>query len=197
MKNEAIIDSIMCLLKQYRKEKTNPNPNNADLKSLKYLINQAIREYDIPEENHHLSEAVHERWDELTTRDIREYHYKKKVICDKLTGPVKYELFIGAKKIGKPTVLTKGSEFEFRMMFHEDHVIPVSMIFDKMVEMPVVDKRSVENLLNGMHMCVILKKEDRKISRTKGRGPDFNTTIASVYNPAKIILHNYKAIQTD
>lgn len=189
MKNDAIVDSILCLLKEYRKEMTAPNPNNADLNSLKYLINQTIRAYDIPKGNYHLSEGAYNRWKELSTEDIMKKHYKDKVVCDKLTGPVEYVLYTGASKTGTPTSLTKGSEFEFRKMFHEDHVIPVSMIFDEMVKMLVVDKQSIENLLNEMHMCVILKDEDRNIGRTRGRSLDFYTTIKNVYEPARIYLY--------
>lgn len=188
MKNEAIVDSILCLLKEYRKEMTAPIPNNADLNSLKYLINQTIRAYDIPENNHHLSQRAFDRWNELSTEDIMKKHYKDKVVCDKLTGPVEYVLYTGASKTGTPTSLTKGSEFEFRKMFHEDHVIPVSMIFDEMVKMLVVDKQSIENLLNGMHMCVLLKKEDRKIGKTRGRSLDFDKTIEDVYKRYGISL---------
>ena len=189
MKNDAIVDSILCLLREYRKEMIAPNSNNADLNSLKYLINQTIRAYDIPEENRHLSKAAHNRWDELTMHDIRKYHYKKMVICDKLKVTKKYELFIGAQKTGNLTEFNNGYEFEFRKMFHEDHVIPVSMIFDEMVKMPVVNKPLIENLLNRMHLCVILKEEDRRISRTKGRSLDFYTTIKNVYEPAGIYLY--------
>lgn len=187
MKNEAIVDSILCLLRQYRKELTTPKPNKADLSSLKYLINQTIRAYDIPEENHHLSQRANDRWNELSTEDIMKKHYKDKVVCDKLTSPVKYELYNGANKTGSSTEITKKG-FEFREMFHEDHVIPVSMIFDEMVKMPVVDKRSIENLLNGMHMCVLLKEEDRIIGKTRGRSLDFDKTIEDVYTRHGISL---------
>ena len=184
MKNEAIIDSIICLLSEYRDEMLDPVSNKANLDSLKYLINQTIRAYDIPEKNHHLSQSAFDRWNKLSKEDIMKKHYKDKVVCDKLTGPVKYVLYTGASKTGTPTLLTKGSEFEF----HEDHVIPVSMIFDEMVKMPVVDKKSIENLLNEMHMCVILKDEDRNIGRTRGRSLDYDKTIKDVYNRNNISL---------
>ncbi len=186
MKNEAIIDSIICLLNEYRDEMLDPVSNKANLDSLKYLINQTIRAYDIPEKNHHLSQSAFDRWNELSTEDIMKKHYKDKVVCDKLTGPVKYVLYTGASKTGEPTDVTNG--FEFRKMFHEDHVIPVSLIFDEMVKMPVVDKKSIENLLDGMHMCVILKDEDRNIGRTRGRSLDYDKTIEDVYNRYGIFL---------
>ncbi|MBR5655766.1 MAG: hypothetical protein IKW98_03650 [Prevotella sp.] len=181
MKNEAIIKSIQCLLDEYKTEKAKPSLNKADLGSLRYLLLQSIRQYDIPAVNHHLSQAAHSRWTELTTANIMNYHYRDIVVCDNLSKPVQHALFNGSKKRGTLTTLTKGSKFHFREMFHEDHVIPVSMILDEMIEMQTINYASVEELLNKMHICVILKKEDRKIGRTKGRSLSFQETIKEVY----------------
>ena len=188
MKNDAIIDSIMCLLNEYKIEMTDPNSNKSNLDSLKYLIGQTIRAYDIPKENYHLSEGAQKRWDTLSTEDIMKKHYKDKVVCDKLSGPVEYDCYIGASKTGKSKVYTKGDKFEFREMFHEDHIIPVSMIFKEMVNMKVVNRKTIESLLNGIHICVLLKEEDRKLKWIKDRYLDLETTIKNVYEPKCIKL---------
>lgn len=190
MKNDAIIKSILCLLDEYKTEYAKPSHNKVVLGSLRYLLNQSIRQYDIPAENHHLSQAAHERWTGLTTADIRKYHYRDIVVCDKLSSPVQHALFNGPKKKGLPTTLTKGSKFHFREMFHEDHVIPVSMILDEIIKMNPVNYASVDNILNKMHICVILKKEDRKIGRTVGRTLDFEETINNVYEANGIYLYS-------
>lgn len=189
MKNEAIINSIKCLLVEYRAELAKTSPNKADLGSLRYLLGQSIRQYDIPAKNHHLSQAAHSRWTELTKADIRNYHYRDIVVCDNISTFVQHAFFNGSKKKGSLKALTKDYKFHFREMFHEDHVIPVSMILDKMLEIEKVDEKSIEKLLNMMHICVILKKEDRNIGRTKGRSLDFQKTIEDVYNPAGIFLY--------
>lgn len=189
MKNDAIINSILCLLAEYKTESAKSNPNKSSLGSLRYLLLQSIRQYDIPKGNHHLSKGAHDRWTELTTNNIRNYHYRDLVVCDNLSGPVQHALFNGSNSKGKLTTLTKGFKFHFREMFHEDHVIPVSMILDEMVKMNPVNYASVVNLLNRMHICVILKKEDRRIGRTKGRTTDFRETIKKVYEKECIFLY--------
>ena len=55
MKNEAIIDSILCLLSEYQNEIVNSKANKSDTDGLRYLIGQIIRQYDIPKKNYHLS----------------------------------------------------------------------------------------------------------------------------------------------
>ena len=185
MKNEAIIESIQCLLKGYQAEK-----DEETKKSLKYLISQSIREYDIPAGNWHLSEEAHRRWNELTTDDIKKYHYRDEVNCDKLSRTVTYNMYKGASKTGSLQTLSNGSTFPFNNMFHEDHVIPVSLIFGEMVKMKPVSRKAIEDLLNGIHICVLLKEEDRKreLGRTKGRCLDYKTTIKNVYEKNKIKL---------
>lgn len=182
MKNEAIIDSILCLLKGYQAEMTERTK-----KSLKYLISQSIREYDIPSVNWHLSEKAHHRWNELSTEDIMEYHYRDIVICDKLSEDKTYLMYKGASKTGSPQTLSNGSPFPFNNMFHEDHVIPVSLIFAEMVKMKTVSRKAIEELLNGMHICILLKEEDRDLGRTKGRSLNYETTKKNIYKGIKLV----------
>ena len=188
MKNDAIIKSIICLITEY-KAMVKQNPDQNGMGSLRYLLGQSIRQYDIPEQNHHLSQAAHDRWKALSSDDITKYHYQDWVICDKLSGPVMFNSYNGSHGKGTPITLTKDSTFVFRELFHEDHVIPVSMILDEMIRMQTVDNSSIERLLNEMHICVLLKEEDRKIGRTRNRSLDFQETIRKAYNSENIYLY--------
>ena len=125
----------------------------------------------------------------MSTEDIRNYHYKDRVVCDNLFGSVSYDFYKGASKVGGPSTLSKGSTFDFRQMFHEDHVIPVSLILGQMFKMQAPTNKAIENLLNKMHLCIILKEEDRRIGRTKGRSLVFSDTIKKVYNNAGVYLY--------
>ena len=73
-------------------------------------------------------------------------------------------------------------------MFHEDHVIPVAMIFDEMVKKKNPNKQSIKRLLDGMHICTILKEEDHELARKEGRHLVFARTIKDAYAKAKIVL---------
>ena len=120
MKNEAILKSIICLITEYKAEMVKQNPDQSVMGSMRYLLGQSVRQYDIPKQNHHLSQAAHNRWTTLSSDDIKKYHYQDRVICDKLSGPVKFNSYNGSHGKGTPKTLTKDSTFVFRELFHED-----------------------------------------------------------------------------
>lgn len=188
MRNTVIVDSIQCLLSAYKNELSKSSPNKDDLASFRYLLGQSIRQFQIPLSNRHISVASDIRWKELSTKKIDDFHYRDTVVCDNLKTTKPYLLFNGAHSNGVQTSLSKNSKFIFRQMFHEDHVIPVSMILEDLLQLQIINRHSIENSLNIMHLCIILKEEDRKIGRTRGRSLDYNKTIANVYIPNGIII---------
>lgn len=187
MKNDALIDAILCFLKEYKNEAAKSQPNKEDLEELHYLIGQTIRQYNIPKKNFHLSKGAKDLWDKLSTKDILDYHYTETVVCDKLSKTIKCNSYKGASKTGESLSLSKGSKFVFRKIFHEDHIVPVSLIWETMRDNPM-DKQSLKKLLDKMHICYLLKDEDRRIPTTKGRSLDFLETIDNIYTPAGIRL---------
>ncbi len=188
MKNDAIIKSIQILLNEYKNLSSQGNQNSKDLKSIRYLLNQSIREYEIPSSNWHISVAARDLWDSLTTDSIWNYHYRDVVGCNNLQQPMSVELFRGASKEGGEKELFPNDSFLFNELFHEDHVIPVSMILDELINKNASNEADIKTILDNMHICVILKEEDRKIGRTTGRTLDFNQTIQNVYNANGIYL---------
>lgn len=180
--NQAVINAIIALLPTYQ------SASGRNAQNLRYLIGQLIRQYQLPKDNWHISQAADNRWNQLTTDSIWKYHYKDVVTCDKLSSPTTYGLYKGASKTPVQTTLNKNDKFHFRQMFHEDHVIPVSLIIDELKNLNVVNVTTVTSILDQMHMCIILKEEDRKISWTKGRSLKYQQTINNVYTPAGIII---------
>lgn len=182
MKNDAIINSIIVLINEYKTLLSSSTSNIKDIRSLRYLLNQSIREYEIPSDNWHVSKAALALWEDLTKEDIKNYHYRDVVKCDNLKQPWNTDLFQGANKEGDEREIFPNDSFLFNELFHEDHVIPVSLILEEIIKSPIIDYNSIKTILDKMHICVILKEEDRKLGRTKGRNIDFNKTIVDVYN---------------
>ena len=193
MKNEVIIKSIMCLLLGYKKLKD----SKKDIESLSYLLGQSIRQYDIPKENFHISEGAKKRWEELSDDKIENYWYHKRVKCNKLKSSKSYLFYKGSENKGIETVLNPGDFFTFRNMFHEEHIIPVSLIKDKMINNTnSVTESTIRELLDSMHMCIILKEEDRDINhnlgKTANRTDDFKKNVENIYDKRGIILLPYE-----
>ena len=195
MKNEAIIKSIQCLLSGYKELQGKEGDNKKEMDSLRYLLNQSIRQYDIPKENYHISVGAKQRWEELCSDNIANYSYHKKVRCDKLQSAASYLFYKGSSKEGTECPLEPRESFTFRGMFHEEHIIPVSFILQKLIEVSDVSEQTVKGILDGMHICVILKEEDRKMNsksgRTAGRTGSFAENEKNVYNECGITLLPY------
>lgn len=166
-----------------------------DLKSLRYLLNQSIREYDIPVENYHVSTAALELWKKITKKDIRGFHYRDVVVCDALETPISVDLYNGASKEGEEKELIPNDSFLFNEIFHEDHIIPVSLILNEIVKMDTFDENSIKAKLDKMHLCVILKEEDRKLGRTKERSLNFEENKKDVYEAKGIKIIDFNQIE--
>lgn len=198
MKNDAIIKSILCLLKGYKDEKEVEPKQQKNLNSIRYLLNQSIREYDIPDMHRHVSEKATELWSKIMpkTEDIKNYHYKQMVDCKNLsTNEVNLDLYKGASQEPYNTqTLQPGKEFkfEFRKVFHEEHVIPVKAIVDKLIEQKnnIWNEQSIKELLDKkLHICIILKEENARLPKTKRKSFDYQEIIDKIYEKvAKITL---------
>ena len=191
MKNRIIVQSIYRLLAGYKKMKAKGCKKYID--SLRYLLGQSIRQYDVPEENYHISQAAKERWDELSNDCIRNYWYRKQVKCDKLTVAKRFKLYKGSEKEGKEELLNPGDPLVFRQMFHEEHTIPVSLIMNELTgSSKISTMKDIEGLLDSMHISILLKDEDRdinaKFGKTNGRSLIFSDNVKNIYNKCGITL---------
>lgn len=195
MKNNAIIESILCLLKGYKDEEKAKQTQN--LNDLKYLLNQSIRQYDIPDGNRHLSVEADKLWKQVmpTTENIMNYHYKQMVDCkNRSSEVVNLKLYKGnTRKTFKTKALKPGDEweFEFRKVFHEEHVVPVQAIVDYLINPNVetLDAKAIKDLLDDkLHICIILKEEDGNLPKTKRNSFEYQKIIDTVYKKAKITL---------
>lgn len=125
-----------------------------------------------------------ELWSRLTSSDIRNFWYREAVECDVLEGKVILDRYVGnSSKPDKNNQITlyRDSTFCFREVFHVDHVVPVSLILEELVKLDCCTTERIQAMLDKMHICRILKEEDRRLGRTRGRTLDFEETIGNVY----------------
>ena len=189
-KNDYIIDAILALLAGYKDLSSANQPSSKrDHHSFKYLLGQTIRAYIIPVNQIHVSVGASQRWKELTSASIFDFTYDEVVTCNVLQTSVTYNFYKGSQKNGTPTQINPGGCFRFNDMFHVDHVIPVSLILNELTNLTAPCAQQVKNTLDKMHLCYILKDEDRKLSRTKSRTTDFQQTIKNVYEPNKVFIY--------
>lgn len=193
--NSAIIEAILVMLEGYHSCEKNAGANEAcDKKSYSYLIFQCIRQYQIPADHYFSSQKAVEKWNELTSENINDFPgFKDTFTCEKVKGnPVHYLKYTGSKKTGEPAEAKEGdSPIKFNDVFHYDHIVPVSLIFQTIIDLNDPDYDAVKEILEKMYVCRLLKEEDRKLSRTKGRTMDFRQVIRDLYAPKGIIIKDF------
>ena len=190
-----VFDIIATLVKSFKTPDDNGKPyvvskykgKDKYLWNCNYLLNQILRNYDVPPERYHVSKAAKELWDSITDKNIRDYYYHQKVVNEKL-DEVEIIEFKGSSKNGTKRTMHKGDSFVYRDVFHNEHVIPISMIIDELVNLPNPDEYdALEKVLDKIHVCRMLKIEDRGIpSIYKNKRPDsFEEVIKEVYEKSE------------
>ena len=153
-----------------------------------YLLGQTLRQIDVPKDRKHLSNAAKEKWIELGLKedDIWNYNYQDQVSCN-LSKTVVVDEYVGASKIPKKpqTELIGDCEFKFKNVFHDEHIVPINDILEELFKIPKeqLSHDIISEYLDKIHVCRILKSEDRKIhpKYNRGRDLDFKRIYEEIY----------------
>lgn len=166
-----------------------------------YLLNQFLRQIWIPKEHQLVSKRAHEKWIELglNDKDIRDFWYQKNVRSQS-DCPVKY--FKGNSSVGEDGFIKAGQTFQYRSVFHEDHIVPIRDIIDSLIQLKLTNddqknKELVKEVLNRIYTCRILKEEDRnlnRIARQKRGSTNYRDIVEGIYKKAGVeIDYAYEA----
>lgn len=190
MVNKHELDYIIFLVKTW-KEGKDGEEYALSFNSAKYLLGQTLRQLELPKNKYLISEAAFKLWNSITDEDIYKIFYRTKVE-NKKSDELELDLYKGAGK--KPWKvkhkLKKGDSFVYRDVFHDDHVISISTIMDKLKELENLSYENVQNLINKISVCKMIKAEDRGISKKSNRGDDERYIIEKIYYP-EIKIMNY------
>lgn len=200
MNNERceVFDIIITLTKAFNTLDANGNPHviskyNKEEKYLwncKYLLNQVLRNYNVPPERYHVSKAAKELWDSITDDDIKNYYYHEKVVNTKSDSVCVVE-YKGSSKSGHERAIKKGEGFVYRDVFHNEHAIPIDTIMNEIIDLAknnALDYASLDKALNKIHICRILKMEDREIKNKYKRPNSYDEVLKTVYAEAGITI---------
>lgn len=173
---------IIIIINALKGEKLQMN----DLIPYNYLLNQAIRQYIIPEENWHLSKAAKELWDSITSEDIRKYNYKQPITCDRAEQtPTKK--FVGNYSTGSNIKIKKGDIIPFNKLFSAEHMTPVADIIKELKALNDITPENVKAILDKIHICRVTKEEDRNIKPKYGRGIDIESIKNDAYQNIPLV----------
>ena len=160
---------------------------------VEYLLGQIIRQVNIPTERRHLSKKAIEKWEELELEKdkIWDYNYQDKVKCN-LSKEVTIEEFIGSSSKSQSNRLSGDCDFKFRNVFHDEHIVPINDVLNKLLRIPKdqLTHEEISRYLDKLHLCRILKSEDRNIRPKYNRDEDldFRKIYENIYKKHEVII---------
>lgn len=171
--NTPLIDIIMSALKgmQFGCE---------SMIAYRYLLNQSIRQYIIPDENWHLSKAAESLWNSITSCNIRKYNYRQPINCD-LANQTPAKKYQGNSSQGSPTKISKNDLIPFNQLFTAEHMTPVADVIKELEKLNNPSYDDIQNILNQIHICRVTKEEDKQIQPKFGRGLNIDDILAQSY----------------
>ena len=196
MEKCEVLDIIISFIKSFKNSDSNSRPfiystykgGDRWIWNTDYLINQILRQIDVPPERFLISKKAKELWESITSEDIRKYYYQEKVTAE-YDGAV-IEEYSGASKTPRNTrTLKKNDSFTYKDVFHHEHMIPIKIIIDELIKLKddELDYEHVDSILSKIYICRILKSEDRKIKNKYNRSSNIDEVIRDVYSEIEVI----------
>lgn len=178
---ELIIEFIKAIQSEEKALISYENGIRYKICSPKYLLGQIIRQYELTAQQYYISENAEFLWKNVSTENIWNYCYRQYVKCEN-DIPVLIREFTGnANTPRKIREVKRGDGFIFRDVFHDEHMIPISKIIEKLVSLSEPDCDNVKNILDSIYICRLLKNEDRLLPVKYKRPFDLQKVI-SMYN---------------
>lgn len=182
-RNKPLVEIIIALLDAKREFQNNPI-------QFGYLLNQAVRQYIIPQDHWHISEAAKKVWDSITDDDIRKFTFQQQIDINKLDDTM---------EIGESIIIEEGKKTPFNKIFISEHITPVSDVI-KVLEnhQSPLCPDDVMKILDKMHIARILQSENKEIEKRNNRWTDFSDIpdckhiVDQFYHPAGIYLVELK-----
>lgn len=191
MKEITVLDIIISLTKAIQKT---PKKRKGEacfylydgkniLWGAKYILGQVLRQYRIDNTHIFTSVAADKLWKEITNEEMYKYNYTMQV-------PIHYEckldLYKGAASKPFETQKTHkiNDTFQYRQVFHDEHVIPIEMIIKKLEGEKNLTYENVQKILDNIYMCRMLKSENIELNKgnRNTREWDIKKTIEEIYN---------------
>lgn len=200
MSNNKVYDIIINLLIGTKNQNTLTDATCLDeavmLNGCSYLLNQTIRQYQIPRDHYFVSERALALWEKIRTDSIFDYTYRDKIIktTDDVVTIDKYRG--GEKHPHESTNIYRGDAFTYNDVFTDEHVVTVSNIIEELKSLSTYDYSSVKRILDKIYICKMLKEEDRIIENKRNRSTDYREVIAEDYYNVGIRLVGFDLMAT-
>jgi hypothetical protein len=154
-----------------------------------YLLNQALRLYQIPDDHYLISEKAKDLWANISTKPIKDFNYQKPVTYE-FDRPLKVDRYTGNGNGFTSRDLKKNDTFSYREVFHDDHIVPLKIIIG---ELMALDNPTYENILlilNKIYICRMVKGEDRALKNKTARANNYLDVIHQLYQQKGMVIYD-------
>ena len=148
----------------------------------RYLLNQTLRQWHLTDDKYYISKKAKILWNKLSNKNI--IHSHNKLVECKNTEPIEVKIYKGAENKYELKTLNYGDKFKFNSIFHEEHIIPISVIIENLCKLNQLNYENIENILDKISICKILKEEDKILNKNhlKNKRPcDVNYVLNNLY----------------
>ncbi len=160
----------------------------------KYLLNQTIRQYQIPKDHYFVSEAALELWQKIRRDSIFNYTYRDKVVKT-IHEPVWIDKYNGSRKEPyQSSYLNCAESFTYNDVFTDEHIVTVSDIIKELKALPSYDYAEIKKVLDKIYICKVLKEEDHNIKNKHTRPTDYQLVINTDYFDAGIKVLRFNEV---
>lgn len=158
----------------------------------KYLLNQTIRQYQIPSDHYFVSEKALELWKQIRKDSIFNYMYRD-IVTKTTETPIYVNMFHGSER--KPYMsknLERGESFIYNDIFTDEHIVTVSNIINELKNLTSYDYDTIKKVLDKIYICKVLKEEDHQIKHKVGMPTDYKHILDTEYKDAGVKVINFK-----
>ena len=182
---ELIIEFVNAINNGDKISYTDSDKREYQITNCRYLLGQIIRSYYLPPTNYHISVAAMALWNRITSADIHKHFYAETIVCDR-ADDVEVNIYKGNAKSGEKTKIMMNSRLRYNDVFHNEHMVSVKTITTQLLTEKDISCEKVSEILNKIHICRILKDEDKKIKHKSTRPDDYKIVIKNDYREAGI-----------
>jgi hypothetical protein len=153
------------------------------------LLDQALRLYQIPDDHYLISEKAKDLWTEITTKPIKDFNYQRPVTYE-FKEPLEAKCFTGNGNGFSTRTLKQNDSFPYRDVFHDDHVVPLKIIIQELVNLDEISYETVLPILNKIYICRMLKEEDRMLKNKTARANNYLDVIHHLYQEKGMVIYD-------
>src|SRR5574344_307917 len=189
----AVLDVLISLIKgaksQWSGLQCDYEGKHYTLWGCSYLLDQVLRLYQIPDNHYLISKKAKDLWAKITTKPIKDFNYQRPVTYE-FEEPLKVKCFTGNGNSFSEKTLKQNDSFPYRDVFHDDHVVPLKLIIQELVNLDEISYETVLPILNKIYICRMLKEEDRALKNKTARANNYLDVIHHLYQEKGMVIYD-------